>query len=264
MILVTNDDGIDSPALLPLLRALAELGPVRAVVPRSERSWISKAISRWTDVRVERMKLEGFEVVAVDGFPADCTNLGVHTLFDAPPELVVSGINLGLNTGLGWFLSSGTVGAAAEARIARLPAVAFSVGVPRDDRSWKADPARLHCADTWRRAAALCADIVRAVREIGFPPDCDLLNVNFPLGAGPETHRVVTRVASLGYAALFAHKGDDVFAHASNGELIGSDRHPESDVGALDRGWVSITPVRLASSAELSALVRTRLEQPRS
>lgn len=264
MILVTNDDGIDSPALLPLLRALSELGPLRAVVPKGERSWISKAISRWSEVRVERVEREGFEIVAVDGFPADCTNLGVHTLFDSPPDLVVAGINLGLNTGLGWFLSSGTVGAAAEARIARLPAVAFSVGVPRDDRSWKSDPARLRCDATWGRAAALCADVVRAVREVGFPADADLLNVNFPLGAGPETRRVVTRVASLGYAALFASRGEGVFAHTANGELIGSDRHDETDVGALERGWVSITPVRLVSAAPLPSRVRARLERPRA
>jgi 5'-nucleotidase len=262
VILVTNDDGIDSPALLPLLRALSELGPLRTVVPSGERSWISKAISRWSDVRVERLVREGFEIVAVDGFPADCTNLGVHTLFDSPPDLVVAGINLGLNTGLGWFLSSGTVGAAAEARIARLPALAFSVGVPGDDRTWKSDPARLRSAETWRRAAALCADVVRAVGEVGFPSDTDLLNVNFPLGAGPETRRVVTRVASLGYAALFASKGDGVFAHTANGKLVGSDRHDETDVGALDRGWVSITPVRLASPAALPSGVRSRLERP--
>ncbi len=262
MILVTNDDGIDSPALLPLLRALAPLGPLRTVVPMGERSWISKAISRWSEVRVERVVREGFEIVAVDGFPADCTNLGVHTLFEDPPDLVVAGINLGLNTGLGWFLSSGTVGAAAEARIARRPAVAFSVGVPRDDRGWKNDPARLHCDETWRRAGALCADVVRTLREVGFPPDADLLNVNFPLGAGPETRRVVTRVASLGYAALFADKGGGVFAHMANGELIGSDRHDGTDVGALERGWVSITPVRLVGSAELPPGVRARLEHP--
>ena len=52
-ILVTNDDGYGSPSLVPLVRALQPLGPVRAVVPDRERSWIAKAITRWEDVRVE-------------------------------------------------------------------------------------------------------------------------------------------------------------------------------------------------------------------
>src|SRR5262245_12591008 len=111
-ILVTNDDGVDSPALLPLARELAKLAPIRVVVPAGERSWIGKAISRWDELRVSRSDRDGIEVFAVGGFPADCTNLGVHSLFDSPPELVVSGVNIGLNVGLGFFLSSGTVGAA--------------------------------------------------------------------------------------------------------------------------------------------------------
>jgi 5'-nucleotidase len=76
-------------------------------------------------------------VFAVGGFPADCTNLGVHSLFDTPPELVVSGVNIGLNVGLGFFLSSGTVGAAMEGWIAGIPAIALSVGRVGEDRAWK-------------------------------------------------------------------------------------------------------------------------------
>ncbi len=265
VILVTNDDGLDSPALLPLLRALQPLATLRVVIPRGERSWISKAISRWQDVRVERAQREGFDLHVVDGFPADCANLGIHTLFEDPPDLVVSGINLGLNTGLGWFLSSGTVGAASEARIARIPAVAFSIGVAGDDRSWKRDPERVSSPVVWQRAAALVTDVVQAVRETGFPPEADLLNVNFPVGAGPETRRVVTRVASVGYAGLFRRKGKDegVFVHDYDGSLL-ADEHgtaEDTDMDALGRGWVSITPVRLVDAAEISDEMRQRLER---
>ena len=105
-ILVTNDDGADSPALLPLARAMAKLTPVRVVVPDGERSWIGKAISRWEDVVTRTETREGIELIRVSGSPADCANLGVHTLFDDRPELVVSGVNIGLNTGSAFFLSS--------------------------------------------------------------------------------------------------------------------------------------------------------------
>jgi 5'-nucleotidase len=264
VILVTNDDGLESPALVPLLRALAGVATLRVVVPKGERSWISKAISRWQDVRVERLDREGFDVFVVDGFPADCANLGIHTLYDDPPGLVVSGINLGLNTGLGWFLSSGTVGAASEARIARIPALAFSIGVAGDDRTWKRDPERVSSPEVWRRASALVADVVRTVCDAGFPPGTDLLNVNFPVGAGPETRRVVTRVAPVGYAGLFRRKEEGVFVHDYDGALLHeaetAARDATTDMDALGRGWVSITPVRLADAAEISDEVRRRLE----
>ena len=85
--LVTNDDGVDSPALVPLIRALSELGEVRTVVPAEERSWISKAISRWERIRARRLRREGFEIVAIEGgYPADCTNLGIHSLYEEPPD----------------------------------------------------------------------------------------------------------------------------------------------------------------------------------
>jgi 5'-nucleotidase len=135
-ILVTNDDGVKSPALVPLMQALAALAPVRAVVPDRERSWIGKAITRWEDVRVERADREGCEIWTATGFPADCTQLGVHSLFDARPEMVVSGINVGFNHGLAFLLSSGTVGAATEGWLAELPAIAFSTGVLQDHALW--------------------------------------------------------------------------------------------------------------------------------
>jgi 5'-nucleotidase len=263
VILVTNDDGLESPALLPLLRALRDVATLRVVVPKGERSWISKAISRWQDVRVERASREGFDLFVVDGFPADCANLGIHSLYDDPPELVVSGINLGLNTGLGWFLSSGTVGAASEARIARVPALAFSIGIAGNDRSWKKDPALVSSPKVWQRAAALVTDVVRTVCETGFPPQADLLNVNFPVGAGPETRRVVTRVASVGYAGLFRRKEEGVFVHDYDGALLAEHEGmaEDTDMDALGRGWVSITPVRLADSAKITDEVRLRLER---
>ena len=166
--LVTNDDGADSPALLPLARAVAKLAPVRVVVPDAERSWIGKAISRWDEVSVRTVDADGVEVTRVSGSPADCANLGVHSLFEESAEMVVSGINIGLNTGAAFFLSSGTVGAAIEGWIAGLPALAFSLGAPADDRSWKRDAGSESFQQTWARAAALCADIVANVSEDGY------------------------------------------------------------------------------------------------
>jgi 5'-nucleotidase len=257
-LLVTNDDGVESPALLPLVRALRELAPVRTVVPDAERSWIGKAISRWDQLRVERRVCEGIEVHAVGGFPADCTNLGIHSLFDDRPELVVSGVNIGLNVGLGFFLSSGTVGAAMEGWIAGVPSIAFSMGVPDNDREWK-EKAQTD-SELWKNAAELCAALVRELRAVGYPEGVDLLSVNFPLGATVDTPRALTELAAVGYDGLFRRRADGQFVHDFSGALRNeSAASPQSDVSAVRAGKVSITPVRLAHTAELSSELRARL-----
>jgi len=257
-LLVTNDDGVDSPALLPLVRALAALAPVRTVVPDAERSWIGKAISRWDQLRVATRLCDGVEIHAVGGFPADCTNLGIHSLFGERPELVVSGVNIGLNVGLGFFLSSGTVGAAMEGWIAGVPSIAFSMGVPDNDREWKRKA--LEDRKVWNDAAALCAALVREIRDVGYPDGVDLLSVNFPLGATVDTPRSVTELAAVGYDGLFRRRDDGHFVHDFSGALRNeSAASPRSDVSAVRAGRVSITPVRLAHTAELSGSLRARL-----
>ncbi len=261
-ILVTNDDGVDSPALLPLVRALSELGPVHVAVPAAECSWIGKAISRWEEIRVERVEREGIEIFAVSGYPADCTNLGVHSFFEGKPELVVSGVNIGLNSGLGFFLSSGTIGAAMEGWIAGVPALAFSAGVQGHDREWKETIRAPEARELWERAAALAADITRSIREAGFPTEADLLSINFPVGAGLETPRALTELAAVGYCSLFRSKGDGIFVHDYQGELRNeAEAHAATDVAALREGRVSITPIRLAHTPELSRESRRALER---
>ncbi len=260
-ILVTNDDGADSPALLPLARALAKLGPIRVVVPETERSWIGKAITRWSDVTTRSVEAEGVEMVRVSGSPADCANLGVHTLFEERPEMVVSGVNIGLNTGSGFFLSSGTVGAAIEGWIAGLPALAFSVGNPGDDKNWKSQAGSQTWREIWERAAAISADVVGTVRRNGFPDGVDLLNVNFSVEATMETPRVVTRLATVGYDQLFVAKGEGVYGHDYSGAIPNNAVLEGSDVEAVRAGRVSITPVQLLASPRLDGHLRRALER---
>jgi 5'-nucleotidase len=261
-LLVTNDDGVDSPALLPLVHALREIAPVRVVVPDRERSWIGKAISRWEDLSVKTLRRDDVEIVAVGGYPADCTNLGVHSLFGERPEMVVSGINIGLNIGLGFFLSSGTVGAAMEGWITGVPSIAFSTGLPDNDRAWKQDALGPASSVLWERAAKLSAQIVADVRVRGYPEGVDLLSVNFPTNADASTPRVVTELAAIGYGRLFHRRDGDVFVHDFDGafrneEAVG----PHTDVAIVRAGKVSITPVRLAHTARVDADLRAGLER---
>jgi len=260
--LVTNDDGVDSPALLPLVHELRALGPLRVAVPAAERSWIGKAISRWDEIAVRRIVREDVEIAAVDGFPADCTNLGVHSLFGEPPELVVSGVNIGLNIGLGFFLSSGTIGAAMEGWIAGIPAIALSVGRVGEDREWKREAVANPGHPIWKRAARVGADVVREIRANGFPEGVDLISVNYPADADVDTPRVVTELAVVGYDRLFRKKGDGVYVHDFDGALRDVESVPaQSDIAVVRSGRVSITPIRLAHTAGVPASLRARLER---
>jgi 5'/3'-nucleotidase SurE len=260
-ILVTNDDGYSSPSLVPLIRALSPLGRVRAVVPDRERSWIAKAITRWEDVRVERADRDGCEIWRTSGCPADCTQLGVHTLFGDAPKLVVSGINLGFNHGLAFFMSSGTVGGATEGWIAGLPAIALSTGVIENHDAWAEHARKPEAERDWMRAAELSAQICTVLLGRGMPSGADLLNVNFNFGAGPETRREITELGRVGYDRVFFERAPGVYFHEFGGMVRRSEASlKRADVVAAKRGVVSITPVQLPHSVALADEDRSALE----
>jgi 5'-nucleotidase len=125
-ILLTNDDGPESPLLLFLLEKLSEFGRVVTVVPKHEQSWRGKAITRGKALALEEAMVGPFCAFTLDGTPADCVNLAVYHLFEKKPELVVSGINIGINTGCAFLWSSGTVGACLEGNLAGIPGIALS------------------------------------------------------------------------------------------------------------------------------------------
>ncbi len=127
MLLLVNDDGIDAPGFRALYRALRQVlrQPVLAVAPGVERSGQSHAITIHTPLRITPRIEAGFFGFAVDGTPTDCVKLALDRLCPTPPELVISGINRGPNVGRSLFYS-GTVGAAMEAAVLGLPAMAVS------------------------------------------------------------------------------------------------------------------------------------------
>lgn len=260
-LLVTNDDGVDSPSLVPFIEALSHVAPVRAVVPARERSWIGKAITRFDDIRVERVERDGAEINVAEGFPADCVQLGIHSLFDERPEMVVSGINLGLNHGLAFLVSSGTVGAAVEGWIAGIPSIAFSTGVVDGHATWGPHAWAASREELWNRAAALSVDVLQSIRSAGFPEDADIVSVNFPAGADVSTRRVVTDLAVSGYDNVFRESEPGLFVHDFAGGLRVREPTTGTDFEALSSGLVSIAPIRLAHSARVDPAFRAAVER---
>jgi 5'-nucleotidase len=260
-LLITNDDGVDSPAVPALARALAPIGRVEVVVPDRERSWVGKAITRHDEISVARAERDGVAVWTTTGYPADCTQLGVHALFEGKPRVVVSGINIGFNFGAAYMLSSGTVGAAVEAWISGVPAVALSAGTNGD---WPAWSRWVHTADAssmWERLAAVGADIVATILDDGFPAGVDVISVNLPENADLDTPRRVVDVARVGYDRLFGMRRDNVYAHEFGGGFVHFAGLEGTDVETARRGEVAITPILLHQPAAMPETLRGRLER---
>jgi 5'-nucleotidase len=259
-ILITNDDGIDSPMLVPLARALQPLGTVRVVVPSSERSWIGKAISRFDLVRAHPTERDGIPMHAVSGTPADCVSLAVHTLFPEPPDLVVSGINLGLNFGLAFLLSSGTVGGALEGWIAGVPSIAVSMAIPNDAYGLTGAQRIAALGDRPEAAAAVAADIVETIWREGFPPEVDGFSINMPADVTPQTERRIARLTRSRYGPLFVPGPEGGYLHRFQ-SLEALEMPEDGDMRVVAHGGIAITPLRLDLSGTVPEALRTALER---
>ena len=131
-ILISNDDGINSAGIKSLAKAFSRLGNVYVVAPEGERSSNSHHLTCVGKVKIEKRDLENAaEAYALWGTPADCVYLGLDFLFKDRIDLVVSGINIGLNVSTD-IVYSGTIAAAREAYIHRIPSVAVSIDYGKD------------------------------------------------------------------------------------------------------------------------------------
>src|SRR5262245_4566916 len=163
-ILVTNDDGYFSPGLDALADALRPLGEVTVVAPQTEASAVGHALTLRRPLRLEKVR-DG--VYSVDGTPTDCVNIAIDEVLEGPPDLVVSGINKGLNIGDD-VTYSGTVAGALEGALLGYQAIAVSLKFTRE--GWD-----------FGVAASVAAQLGGALLERPLP-NRTFLNVNVPLG----------------------------------------------------------------------------------
>jgi 5'-nucleotidase len=231
-ILITNDDGIDSPGLEVLARAVEPLGRVTVVAPETEQSATSHAITVRVPVRAFR---RSGNRIAVRGTPTDCILLSLNGLIPGRPDMVLSGVNHGANMGDD-VSYSGTAAAAIEATLFGIPAIAFSV----DSRSHPLFEAPA-------RYIRVFAE--RLIAEPPPPESKTFWNVNFPNVPLAEVRGV--RVTTLGkhkYENSVVREPDDGEGETyrvGGGELRWEE-DPESDFYAVKRDrFIAITPVHL-------------------
>lgn len=209
-ILLTNDDSHDSPLFHVGIDVLRSLGELQVVVPATEQSWKGKSMTRHGSVYAEQVEIHGVPAWSVSGTPADCVNLALYNLLPERPDLVVSGINIGRNVGLGFVYSSGTIGACLEANIAGLPGLALSQDMKREDFIYWDRNRSLQdeVAAALRRALVMLIPRVWDACVEGKPAEPTTWNINFPATSNrvPELRR--TRLGFSTYGECFQRRGD--------------------------------------------------------
>jgi len=251
-ILLTNDDGILSPGLWAAAEALSHLGFVTVVAPREQSSGMGRSLPSTSDglIREETVEVRGqiWKAYAVGGSPAQAVLHALLEILPQKPDLVVSGINYGENVAAGVTVS-GTIGAAMEAAASGLPALAVSLETDKIHHlSYSTEV-------NFSVAAQFTARFAQAILERGLPAGVDLLKIDLPSDATPETAWVWTQLSRQRYFLPTRPQRDSWLQPGTVGYEMRPDleREPaDSDVFVLSRKrLVSVTPLTLDFTARV-------------
>lgn len=253
-ILLTNDDGIDSPALWAAAEALSELGYVTVAAPQEQQSGTGRSfpITSKGTIREQSLTVHGQEwtVYAVGGTPAQTVQHSLLEILPQKPDIIVSGINYGENIGE-IIHFSGTVGAALEAASANIPAIAVSQQLLDPDMYLSNSP-----EIDFSATAQITARFARMLLENRFPETANVLNINTPSNVTPDTAWHITRLSlHRVYQPILRRKG----GWEDKAEIGGKFTHidfstlpKDSDAYTLyHKHEVSVTPLTLDLTARV-------------
>lgn len=233
IILITNDDGITAPGILALIESVKLLGQVVVVAPDKPQSGMGHAITIHNPLRLHRVNMgKDIEAWSCSGTPVDCVKLAVDKVLHRKPDICLSGINHGANHSIN-VIYSGTMSAAIEASIEKIPSIGFSLL----DYSYEAD------FSTAGKYAAIIVEKILAKKI----DEHLCLNVNIP-AAKDELIKGI-RICKQAYA-----KYDEDFDERKDptgkkyywltGEFKNFDKAKDTDVWALANNYVSVVPVQ--------------------
>lgn len=251
-ILLTNDDGINSPGLWAAAEALSELGYVTVAAPREQSSGMGRSMPPTSDGIITRQSLivHGAEwtTYAVGGTPAQTVQHAILEIMPQMPDLVVAGINYGSNFGTGVTIS-GTVGAALEGAAYEIPSLAISL-----ETDFKHHLSYSPEVD-FKAAAHFTTYFARRLLNQSFPEDMQVLKLEIPSDATPETEWRMTRLARVPFYLPAAPQRSSWDQPGSTGYTIAADNNQfdrDSDVYAsiVDR-LVAVTPLSLDLTARV-------------
>jgi len=239
LILVTNDDGITAPGIRTLISVMNEIGDVVVIAPDSPQSGMGHAITLDSTIYCDAISIDDGEQLEYrcSGTPADCVKMAISEVLNKKPDLCVSGINHGANSSIN-VLYSGTMSAAIEAGIEGIPAIGFSVL----DYSWHAD---------FKGIEKFIKKIALEVLQNGLP-DGVVLNVNFPKIKENNFKGIkICRQARANWKEEFDKRtnpqGKEYYW--LTGKFINLDNGEDTDVWALENGYVSLVPTHFDLTA---------------
>jgi 5'-nucleotidase len=262
-ILLSNDDGIDSPGLWAAAEALSELGYVTVAAPRDHMSATGRGFAKEADGRITKKKLtvkgQEWDIYAIGGSPSQSVTHGILEVVPQRPDLVVAGINFGENfaTDVSY---SGTVGAAIEAASLGIPALAMSLQLLHEDYDSFNQDVDFTVAAYFTR---LFAEKL-LLKEM--PEDVDVLNVVVPDGATEQTPWKVTRLARMRYFMPYVvRKGKPEDTGYITSNILKDDEiPPDNDIYTVRvEKMVAVTPLSLDMTSRvapsfLDALLRAK------
>jgi 5'-nucleotidase len=270
-ILLTNDDGIDSPGLWAAAEALSDIGRVTVVAPREQHTGAGRSMPRGSDgaVQLRRVTVKGITHLcyAVGGTPAQAVRHGIFELMERKPDLLVSGINYGENVGTCVSIS-GTIGAAVEGASLGVPGVAVSLQTDEADNYTHSREVDFSTAGHFTRMFAVLfmnmklptgAGSLEAMDHI---EDVDVLKVEVPADATPDTPWIMTRVSRQNYYLPVKPARASLDDPAPLTYRIMYDERtlePDADIYALRvKRWVSVSPlsIDMTSSVDMGDLER--------
>jgi 5'-nucleotidase len=232
-ILLTNDDGIFAPGLRSLWESLVDFADITIIAPVDDTSGAGVGVTLKTPLRIDAVTWErGTRAWKVNGKPADCVKLGLSAIMEDRPDLIVSGINRGSNSGRTVFYS-GTVGSVIEGALRKIPGIAFSCEDFEDPNY-----------------AAVQKHVLAIVKHtIEHPlPTGTLLNVNFPNLSNPVYGIKLAR-QGLGYwidnPDQRTHPTEGTPYYWLGGKWEHHDEPLDSDVALLKRGYITAVPIHV-------------------
>lgn len=231
-ILLTNDDGIYAKGIEAIYLALIQEHDVTVVAPETEQSAVGHAITFLDPLRVKSVQRNGsFFGYALSGTPADCAKIAITELMKPPPQVVVSGINMGANVGVN-VIYSGTVSAATEAAVLGVPSVAVS----------------MDSFDTTDFSAAteFIPKLLRILERERLPPGVTL-NVNVPHVPASRVRGVrITHQGKMRAVEMYDRRSDprnNVYYWLRNKAIL-PDLNADADSFTLSEDYISVTPIQ--------------------
>ncbi len=247
IVLLSNDDGYGAPGLVALAKAFEGIGTVYVVAPATNQSGKGHSILTTRDpiFIAEHKQQDGPSWYAIEAPPATCVRVGIESLLPRRPDVVVSGVNPGDNLGMSVYLS-GTVGGAREGAMAGIPSIAVSMDGNKEQ--------------DFTQAAGYVRKLVDELRAKKMLRPGLFLNVNTPAGEwkGVRLTRLSLRPSNDSFERRASPRGRVYFWSLYQPPEEGD---AGTDVWAFARGFVSLTPMELDTTAQAQMQGLRRLEQ---